>query len=180
MTKTVKISILFLLPFLFTAQFVSAQSWLELREQGANYYDIKAAFERQYRGKIKEMNRELRREVAKGRAEAKSEQAMEGMIQFMRWSSRVEPRIRESNGDLGAIGEGMARAVVAKSREISTRAGATWTLIGPKSTPSNGGNGRVNAVRAHPTTPTTLFACTPAGGLWKSTDGGTSWTPIAA
>ena len=179
MTKTVKISILFLVSFLFSAQFVSAQSWLELREQGANYYDIKAAFERQYRGKIKEMNRELRREVAKGRAEAKSEQAMEGMIQFMRWSSRVEPRIRESNGDLGAIGEGMARAVVAKSREISTRAGATWTLIGPKSTPSNGGNGRVNAVRAHPTTPTTIFACTPAGGLWKSTNSGTSWTPIA-
>ncbi len=179
MTKTVKISILLLFPFLFTAQFVSAQSWLELREQGANYYDIKAAFERQYRGKIKEMNKELRREVAKGRADAKSEQAMEGMIQFMRWSSRVEPRIRESNGDLGAIGAGMARAVSERSRQLSTRAGATWTLIGPKSTPSNGGNGRVNAVRAHPTTPTTVFACTPAGGLWKSINSGTSWAPIA-
>jgi hypothetical protein len=179
MIKTVKISILFSILFLFSTHAASAQSWLELREKGANYYDIKAAFERQYRGKIKEMNRELRQEVAQGHADAKSEQAMEGMIQFMRWSSRVEPRIRESNGDLGAIGEGMARAIAMKSREISTRAGATWTLIGPKSTPTNGGNGRVNAVRAHPTTPTTVFACTPAGGLWKSINSGTSWTPIA-
>ncbi len=126
------------------------------------------------------MNKELRREVSEGHADAKSEQAMEGMIQFMRWSNRVEPRIRESNGDLGAIGAGTARAMMEQSRQLtSNRAGATWTLIGPKSTPSNGGNGRVNAVRAHPTTPTTLFACTPAGGLWKTTNSGTSWTPIA-
>jgi Bacterial Ig domain/Secretion system C-terminal sorting domain/Bacterial pre-peptidase C-terminal domain len=179
MTKTVKISSLLLGIVMLATQFATAQSWLELREQGANYYDIKAAFERQYRGKIKEMNRELRREVEKGHSDAKSEQAMEGMIQFMRWSSRVEPRIRESNGDLGAIGAGISRAIAAKARDISTRAGATWTLVGPKSTPSNGGNGRVNAVRAHPTTPTTLFACTPAGGLWKSTNSGTAWTPIA-
>ena len=179
MIKTVTKVLLFLGLFIFAAPTVNAQSWLELREQGANYYDIKAAFDRQYSGKIKEMHRELHREVSKGRADAKSERAMEGMVQFMRWSNRVEPRIRESNGDLGVIAEGMARAIDMKSREISTRAGATWTLIGPKSTPTNGGNGRVNAVRAHPTTPTTLFACTPAGGLWKSTNSGTSWAPIA-
>jgi Bacterial Ig domain/Secretion system C-terminal sorting domain len=180
MTKTVKNSIALLFLFLLSSQFVVAQSWLELREQGANYYDIKKAFERQYRGKLKEMNKELRREVSEGHADAKSEQAMEGMIQFMRWSSRVEPRIRESNGDLGAIGAGTARAMMEQTRQLSSnRAGATWTLIGPKSTPTNGGNGRVNAVRAHPTTPNTLFACTPAGGLWKTINSGTSWTPIA-
>jgi Bacterial Ig domain/Secretion system C-terminal sorting domain/Bacterial pre-peptidase C-terminal domain len=180
MTKTVKNSIALLFLFLLTSQFVVAQSWLELREQGANYYDIKAAFERQYRGKLKEMNKELRREVSEGHADAKSEQAMEGMVQFMRWSNRVAPRVSESNGDLGAIGAGTARAMMEQSRQLSTnRAGATWTLIGPKSTPANGGNGRVNAVRAHPTTPTTLFACTPAGGLWKTTNSGTSWAPIA-
>ena len=168
-----------LLAFVLTSTVVTAQSWLDLREQGANYYTIKAAFDRQYGRKMTEMNKELRREVANGHADAKSEQAMEGMIQFMRWSYRVEPRIRESNGDLSVIGEGNARALAEKSRELSTRAGATWSLIGPKSTPTNGGNGRVNAVRAHPTTPTTVFACTPAGGLWKSTNSGTSWTPIA-
>jgi Bacterial Ig domain/Secretion system C-terminal sorting domain len=176
---TVKNLILPLFIVLFAAQSITAQSWLELREQGANYYDIKAAFTRQYGRKMTEMNKELRREVAKGRTDAKSEQAMEGMIQFMRWSNRVEPRIRESNGDLSVIGDGMARAIASQSRQLSTRAGATWSLIGPKSTPTNGGNGRVNAVRQHPTVATTLFACTPAGGLWKSINSGTSWTPIA-
>ena len=176
---TVKHFILPLFVLLFAVQSLTAQSWLELREQGANYYDIKAAFERQYKRKMKEMNRELRKEVEKGHADAKSEQAMEGMIQFMRWSNRVEPRIRESNGDLSIIAEGTARAIADQSRQLSTRAGATWSLIGPKSTPSGGGNGRVNAVRAHPTLANTLFACTPAGGLWKTTDGGTTWNPIA-
>ncbi len=179
MIKTVKTTILFLCTFLCASPSVSAQSWLELREKGANYYDIKAAFDRQYRGKLKEMNRELRREIAKGHADAKSEQAMEGMIQFMRWSNHVAPRVSASNGDLGVIGEGLARAVAEQSRQISTRTGATWSLIGPKSTATGGGNGRVSAVRAHPTSPTTLFACTPAGGLWKSTNTGTSWTPIS-
>ncbi len=168
-----------LLAFALTSTLATAQSWLDLREQGANYYDIKAAFDRQYGRKMKEMNKELRREVEKGKMDAKSEQAMEGMIQFMRWSSRVAPRVRESNGDLSVIGEGNARAIAEQSRQLQTRAGATWSLIGPKSTPTNGGNGRVNAVRAHPTTPTTLFACTPAGGLWKTINSGTSWTPIA-
>ena len=180
LTMTVKhLTLPLLVVFMLTSTFVTAQSWLDLREQGANYYTIKAAFDRQYGRKMKEMNKELRREVANGKMDAKSEQAMEGMIQFMRWSSRVEPRVRESNGNLSVIGEGNARAIAEQSRQLQTRAGATWSLIGPVSTPTNGGNGRVNAVRQHPTTPTTVFACTPAGGLWKSTNSGTSWTPIA-
>ena len=158
MTTTVKRTTLLLLTLFLSAQCALAQSWLTLREQGANYNEIKAAFDRQYGRKMKEMNRELRREIKKGHVDAKSEKEMEGMIQFMRWSQRVAPRVLESNGEMGAIGDGMARALAEQSRQLSTRAGATWSLIGPKSTPSNGGNGRVNAIRVHPTVSTTLFA----------------------
>ncbi len=158
---------------------VFAQKWLDLKEQGANYYEIKQAFEKENAGKMKEFARELRNEANGKAAKAgKYEREMEGMVHFMRWSTFVEPRVKESNGDMSAMNEGMYRAFKKKQTELQTRA-ANWTLIGPKSTPSGGGNGRINAVRVHPTDPNTLFACTPASGLWKSTNGGASWTAIS-
>lgn len=160
------------------SQYSFAQSWLELRERGANYNDIKAAFERDYGSKIKKMKRELREEVSESNVRnSKFEREMEGMVQYMRWSHFVGPRVRESNGDLGAMSQGILQALAARNRASATsRAGASWSIIGPQNTPINGGNGRINAVRAHPSVSTTLFACAPGGGLWKTTNGGASWT----
>lgn len=39
------------------------------------------------------------------------------------------------------------------------------------------GVGRVMAVAFHPTDPLIMFAGAPAGGVWKSTDGGLTWSP---
>lgn len=158
---------------------MNAQTWLDLKEQGANYNQIRDAFYRQNASKLKNFKKELKKEANGKAADAgKYEREMEGMVHFMRWSSFVEPRVSELRGDMSAMNEGMYRAIQQKSREVSSRA-ANWTLMGPQSIPTNGGNGRVNAVRVHPTDPNTLFACTPASGLWKSTNGGTSWTAIS-
>jgi hypothetical protein len=43
-----------------------------------------------------------------------------------------------------------------------------WTAYGPA-------GGQVSAVAIDPKTPTTLYAGTPDGGLFKSTDGGAQW-----
>jgi hypothetical protein len=51
--------------------------------------------------------------------------------------------------------------------------------VSPAVTPTNGGNGRINAVRIHPTNSNILFACAPAGGLWKSVNGGDTWACIS-
>jgi len=50
---------------------------------------------------------------------------------------------------------------------------ASWTSIGP-------GNigGRVRTLAVHPTVPTTIFAGGADGGIWRTTNGGTSWAPI--
>lgn len=179
MLKFAKVLLLAIVLIATANSTLTAQTWLELKEQGANYNQIKAAFLRDNAGKMKEFKRELQREAnGKAAPEAQYEREMEGMVQFMRWSEFVGPRVSESNGDLTAISEGMYRAIAKKNREVQTRA-ASWTLMGPTSTPTNGGNGRVNAIRVHPTDPNTLFACTPASGLWKSTNGGTSWAPIS-
>jgi hypothetical protein len=161
-------------------QSLIAQSWQDLREQGANFNDIQRAFDREHAGKVDKFKRELLREANDKNAKkvGEYERDLEGMVAYYRWQHHVAPRVMESQGDMTAMNEGMLQALQARTRELNTRA-ANWTLIGPQSVPTNGGNGRINAVRAHPTTPTTLFACSPAGGLWRSTNSGTSWSPIS-
>ncbi|MBP6821781.1 MAG: hypothetical protein KA368_09565 [Acidobacteria bacterium] len=50
----------------------------------------------------------------------------------------------------------------------------TWTPLGP-------GNigGRTRSIIINPNDPNIMFAAGVAGGVWKSTNGGKSWTPIA-
>lgn len=38
------------------------------------------------------------------------------------------------------------------------------------------GIGRINCIAFHPTIANTFWVGTPAGGLWKTTDGGTTWS----
>ena len=44
-----------------------------------------------------------------------------------------------------------------------------WTNNGP-------GGGRINALVINPVTPSTLFACTDGGGVFKSANGGENWS----
>ena len=38
------------------------------------------------------------------------------------------------------------------------------------------GNGRVNCIEFHPTNPDIFWVGAPGGGLWKTIDGGNTWT----
>ena len=61
-------------------------------------------------------------------------------------------------------------------------AAANWVSMGPINTPiilSNGkkrGNGRVNCIAFDPVDSNIIWVGSPAGGLWKSIDGGSNWT----
>ncbi len=55
--------------------------------------------------------------------------------------------------------------------------GGDWSALGPFNEPNtNNGIGRVNVVAFHPTNASIIWVGTPAGGLWKSVNGGTAWT----
>lgn len=58
-----------------------------------------------------------------------------------------------------------------------------WQAIGPFSHTNtdswSSGQGRINAILVDPSTPTTYYAGAPAGGIWKSTDSGATWTPLS-
>ena len=65
------------------------------------------------------------------------------------------------------------------AKEAST---SNWVSKGPINTPiimSNGkkrGNGRVNCIAFDPFDPDIIWIGSPAGGMWKTTDGGSNWT----
>ena len=52
----------------------------------------------------------------------------------------------------------------------------SWSSLGPTS--STGGLGRVDRIAFHPTDANTVFAGTSGGGLWKTVNGGSTWTNL--
>src|SRR5438046_3081863 len=64
---------------------------------------------------------------------------------------------------------------------------ATWTLIGPEPTMPDEGfpyggsptvSGRVTALAVDLTNSSVVYLGAAEGGVWKTTDGGTTWNPL--
>lgn len=74
---------------------------------------------------------------------------------------------------------------IAKSKQAATRNGdeCKWRSIGPDrvriTSPAWGFcSGRTRALAIHPTDPNTVYIGAACGGIWKTTDGGTTWMDI--
>ena len=59
---------------------------------------------------------------------------------------------------------------------------SNWQPVGPFTHTNTGswssGQGRVNIVHVDPSNPNTVYLGAPAGGLWKSTNNGSTWIPL--
>lgn len=57
---------------------------------------------------------------------------------------------------------------------------SNWEPIGPKQNAlaNTRSRGRVNIIEVHPTNPNIIYMGTPAGGLWKTINGGVNWLPL--
>jgi photosystem II stability/assembly factor-like uncharacterized protein len=55
-----------------------------------------------------------------------------------------------------------------------------WTPIGPRPIAAFGraDAGRLNSIAVHPVDPNIIYVGGAQGGVWKTTDGGTTWTPL--
>lgn len=136
------------------------QDWVQMmRDPNVNFYDVQAEFNNYWAGKT----------IEKGK----------GYKAFRRWEYHMAPRVYPS-GDMTLPSKTypnyrqweieQAQAGIPKSTS------GNWTPMGPVGKPTNGGAGRVNFLRFDPTNSTTMYVGTPDGGLWKTTNGGTSWT----
>jgi hypothetical protein len=135
-------------------------TWQDLMmDPRGNFYDIQQKFEQAWAGK----------EIVKGK----------GYKQFKRWEDWMTPRVYPS-GELPAP-DAAWQAIDASPQMfmMNQMMAGDWTYIGNTSVPTQaGGAGRINSVRELPGSTTTFFACAPAGGLWKTTNSGTSWTQL--
>ncbi|TAK62390.1 MAG: choice-of-anchor D domain-containing protein [Bacteroidetes bacterium] len=144
---------------LFTLSLLPAQQWkANLKEDERNFYEIQRSFNQFWEGKD-------------------TKQKGKGWKQFKRWEWFWQPRVGPA-GELPAPDILAARMKEYNLRNQSQNVSAAgWSLIGPAVVPSNeGGAGRLNCVAVHPTTTNIIFVGSASGGLWKSTDGGSSWT----
>ncbi|MCC6888619.1 MAG: FG-GAP repeat protein, partial [Hyphomicrobiales bacterium] len=51
-----------------------------------------------------------------------------------------------------------------------------WTPIGPA--PAGGSSGRINSIAIQPSNPSVIYIGAATGGVWKTTNGGASWTAL--
>jgi len=130
-----------------------------MRDPNANFYEIQDAFNTYWEGKT----------IEKGK----------GYKAFKRWEYYMAPRVYPS-GDLTLPSQTYRnyrqweQDLIQAGTPKSTN--GSWTIIGPIGKPTGGGAGRLNFVRFDPTNSNTIWVGAPDGGLWKTTNGGTSWT----
>lgn len=143
---------------------LQAQPWVEgldLNDPNVTFYQVQQNFDQYW----------ANRPVERGK----------GWKAYKRWEEFMAPRVyptgrffnpnrayQEYNTWLQQNGQGM-----------NTQATANWQLMGPTQVPGNGGGaGRLSAIAFMPGNTQTIFVGAPAGGLWKSTNYGATWTPM--
>jgi PKD repeat protein len=141
--------------------FSYAQEWLSKEQlQEPNFFEIQQEFETFWKD----------RPVEKG----------QGYKQFKRWEYFWEQRV-SSTGEFPHSNINLLEtknyAATHKKNDFLQKSGATWAFFGTDYTVGGyAGIGRLNCIAFHPSLPNTFWVGSPAGGLWKTTDGGLNWT----
>ncbi len=141
--------------------------WREgANKKNVTFVQVQAAFKKEWAGK----------KPKKG----------EGYKVFKRWEDYMAPRVYPSGNmalPSSTYGNYMAWQKANTSQNSRARVAAAvstanWTELNPNAKASgyDSGVGRIDFVRFDPNNPNIMYVCSPDGGLWKSTDGGTSWT----
>jgi hypothetical protein len=165
MKTTFKILILLFTLIQFKA---SAQLWVEkFQDTTQNFYTIQQEFNNYWQNKPYERGK--------------------GYKAFRRWEWFTEPRVYPS-GDLRLASRSKAfeefqkyiqqNPVAAQKIHSSNSTSTTgnWTPMGPYGSPIGGDAGRLTFIRFMPGDVNTIFIGTGAGGLWTSTDAGSTWS----
>ncbi len=147
-------------------------NWTKMNNnQGATFYQIQEDFYNYWRGKTPERGK--------------------GYKPFKRWEDYMAPRVYPT-GDITlptTTYDNYMTWLLRRSNNseksfssTSSLVTSNWTQLGPIG-PADGplpytgtGAGRVNFLRFDPNNSNIMYVGAPDGGLWKSTDGGSSWT----
>lgn len=140
---------------------VNAQPWMnDVTDPEPSFFEIQDAFYSYWKD----------RPIEKGK----------GYKQFKRWEWYWESRVYadgsfpESSANWDAWKDYRRSQASASTKNASS---ANWSFEGPSTTPGGyNGLGRLNCMAFHPTDANTFWVGSPSGGLWKTTDAGSTWT----
>ena len=142
------------------------KSWLEMiQDPNVNFYAAQNAFNAYWQG----------RTDYKGN----------GYKVFKRWEyinkSRVLPNGKLQSPDFV---KKEFNKYMSKQVGVNKSLNGTWSIVGPtqyfiNNTGQPTGMGRINAIAFHPTDANTIYIGAPSGGIWKTTNGGTTWENLA-
>lgn len=173
--KKILLATVVLLSFTFAKGQNNADYKTQLTQQGKNYFDIVA----QKRAEFSTLDLSIKA----------NEKAVK---QFERWAYIWKDRVKP-DGSLYAAKDRISKTkyisqLLAKQNNNNAKAAVAamssdWTQVGPVNNPhQNGyaaypGKGRINVVTEDTNNTQILYAGAAAGGVWKTTDGGTNWSP---
>jgi len=165
---------------------VYAQDWTEMmKAQDKNVHDVQAAFKQWYSQHpvSKEDITESKDKDALNAGPAEENEEDGNYMLFRRWewieAARTYPSGNRPNKE--ALASEYQNFLAARQSERANNVGriqssARWSYAGISARPTGGGVGRLSHIRINPSNSSILYACTPSGGLWVSSNGGTTWT----
>lgn len=140
-------------PWFYTLDSIHQKS-----KKGVNFFDRQAAFSNYWQ------KRNIRN--------------AKGWKQFKRWEHFMEARIPE-NGSFPKLQ--LWKEYQQNSKRNEAQSIGNWSFLGPDDTPmwlgytQKFGSGRINCIAFHPENEKIMWAGSPSGGIWKTTDAGESW-----
>lgn len=150
--------------FALSSSFVSGQEFVEkMANESVNFYEVQKSFNEYYAGKPYE----------KGK----------GFKQFKRWEWFTDQRVFPS-GERFASNLAWNNFMDYKKShrsDFNSDKSSNWISLGPNdwnSVSYSPGQGRVNVIAMDPNDTNTIYLGAPAGGLWKSINGGLTWNVL--
>ncbi|MDQ1266342.1 MAG: hypothetical protein QG635_1494, partial [Bacteroidota bacterium] len=153
-----------ILSFLMTNLFAISQPWYDTLSttKKNNFYEIQKSFQNYWKDKD---------HTQKGK----------GWKQFKRWEWFWEQRVYPS-GEFPNLMQTYSeirrqKAGISNKTKDKLMTIGTWVNLGPTSSPGGySGLGRLNVVRENPSNSNIIWVGSASGGLWKSTNGGSTWS----
>ncbi len=102
---------------------------------------------------------------------------------FKRWEYINQDRV-QSDGTLPSGNQILTEYQQYFATHLNSKsANGNWSQVGPVTSPGNltsqpNGLGRINGLCFHPSNAGTFYAGSPSGGLWRTTDGATTWSAL--